>query len=292
MTAVTLSGLPGVAEFNCIGEPETLKSRWDRWSQDFDLYVRASGVTDGTQKRALLLHLAGTGIRDVYHTKTDEERGGDADFKKLSECLENHFKLKKNVPLARQKFNTLDPKPGETVDSFITRLKTLAKDCEFGDATAAGEHVRDRLMLFISNRTLKSKLYQETALTLEKTIEIIRSFHDKDVLILKPEHAVNYLSKPTTTWHPNADGEVVRKMVIFVAGDVANPATRPVSAGHPSPVGAGVMIMRALVLVVVKAPHLTMCLHEAGAVVCLHEVGPGVGVVEIGVVMVVTMLDS
>ena len=48
--AVTLSGLPGISPFDCIGEPATLAQRWDKWKAEFELYVAASGVDDKVQK--------------------------------------------------------------------------------------------------------------------------------------------------------------------------------------------------------------------------------------------------
>ena len=50
------------------------------------------------QKRALLLHLAGSGIRDIFLTYDEETRGNATDYDKILLCLNNHFKLKRNVP--------------------------------------------------------------------------------------------------------------------------------------------------------------------------------------------------
>ena len=44
--------------FDAVGEPATLAQRWITWRAEFELYVTASGISDLTQKRALLLHLA------------------------------------------------------------------------------------------------------------------------------------------------------------------------------------------------------------------------------------------
>ena len=66
--AVTLSGLPCITPFDCIGELATLTQRWDKWKAKFELYVAASGVEDMVQKLALLLHLAGPGVRKIFKT--------------------------------------------------------------------------------------------------------------------------------------------------------------------------------------------------------------------------------
>ena len=57
--AVSLSGLPGLKPFVAVDEPATLAQRWLTWKQEFELYVIASGISDPTQMRVLLLHLSG-----------------------------------------------------------------------------------------------------------------------------------------------------------------------------------------------------------------------------------------
>ena len=119
--AVTLSGLPCISPFDCIGEPATLAQRWDKWKAEFELYVAASGVEDKLQKRALLLHLAGPGIREIFKTYPDEVKGDAKEFDKAITCLSNHFEVKKNVPFARQK------------------LLAMAKDCEVSRKHSCGK---------------------------------------------------------------------------------------------------------------------------------------------------------
>ena len=58
-----------------MGEPATLAQRWDKWKAEFELYVAASGVEDKLQKRALLLHLAGPGVREIFKTYPDDVKG-------------------------------------------------------------------------------------------------------------------------------------------------------------------------------------------------------------------------
>lgn len=53
--------------FDAIGEPVTYAQRWITWRAEFELYVTASGISDPTQKRALLLHLAGLRVRNIFN---------------------------------------------------------------------------------------------------------------------------------------------------------------------------------------------------------------------------------
>ena len=66
--AVCLSGLPAPKPFDTVGEPATLEQRWNIWKAEFELFCSASGVADPTQQQALLLHLAGIGVREIFKT--------------------------------------------------------------------------------------------------------------------------------------------------------------------------------------------------------------------------------
>ena len=64
---------------------------------------------------------------------------------------------------------------GEPIDQFITKLKTRAKSCEFGD-----QHdtmLRDRIVFGVSDTQLKERLLRESSdLTLEKEASLCRAF--------------------------------------------------------------------------------------------------------------------
>ena len=191
--AVCLSGLPGLPAFDAVGEPATLAQRWTTWKNEFELYVTASGITDPTQKRALLLHLAGPRVRDIFNNSISADvRGGEKDYDKVMDSLSEHFKHRKNASMARQTFLAAKPLAGETINNFITRLQKLAEHCDY--EAERDNQVRDRAISFIKDRNLKAKLYREEALTLSKLMEIVSQYHDKEALILTPEGQVNNIA--------------------------------------------------------------------------------------------------
>ena len=112
---------------DCIGEPATIAQRWDKWKAEFELYVAASGVDDKVQKRALLLHLAGPGVREIFKTYPVEVQGDAKEFDKAMTCLSNHLKVKKNVPLATQKLLAIKPNPGETINNLTMAKKKITR---------------------------------------------------------------------------------------------------------------------------------------------------------------------
>ena len=64
----------------------------------------------GHTKKALLLHLGGHGLQEIMMTYPAAQRGDNDDYDKAIECLDNHFKLKKNSAMARQVFLNTEPK--------------------------------------------------------------------------------------------------------------------------------------------------------------------------------------
>ena len=82
-------------------------------------------------------------------------RGKAKDYKKAMDCLLEHFKLKKNTPMARQTFLAATPLAGETINNFITRLQKLAEPRDYeGERDIQG---RERAISFLKDKNLKSK---------------------------------------------------------------------------------------------------------------------------------------
>ena len=184
--AVSISGLPGLKPFEAVGGPATLAQQWLTWKQEFELYVIASGISDPTQMRALLPHLAGPQVRDIFNNSIPATTRGEAkDYKKAMDSLSDHFKVRKNAPMARQAFLAAKPTAGETINNFISQLQKLTEHCDYEGER--DNQVRDRAISYIQDKNLKAKLYREETLTLSKLIEIVSQYQDKEAVILIPE---------------------------------------------------------------------------------------------------------
>ena len=59
--------------FDAHGSPSSLGQRWKQWLTKFQTYVTASGITDDTQKRVMLLYLAGSAVQDIFETLSDTQ---------------------------------------------------------------------------------------------------------------------------------------------------------------------------------------------------------------------------
>ena len=78
-----------------------LSKKWILWKEDFTLFVKASGVTKDGQKKALLLHVAGKEVKEVYHSLYPEPNDN---YQAVIERLDEYFIPKKNLSYERYLF--------------------------------------------------------------------------------------------------------------------------------------------------------------------------------------------
>ena len=106
------------------------------------------------------------------------------DYGACVQALNKYFELKKNVPKERQGFLTAAPETGETINSFMVKLKKIVEYCEYG--AEEDNQIRDRVLYYIRDKALKRKLYHQEALTLTKLQEIVNVFDEPEALLLAP----------------------------------------------------------------------------------------------------------
>lgn len=136
MTSLQLPALPSFS----MADSSTLGRRWSKWVQSLEHFILASGITDSKQKRAVLLHLAGQEVQDVFATLQDTGE----DYNTALQRLTAYFEPKKNVPFKRHIFRSAARMPDEPLNAFATRLWQLVKSCDYGER--ASEMIRDQLV--------------------------------------------------------------------------------------------------------------------------------------------------
>ena len=173
-----------IKTFDCHGDRNTLGLRWKRWLIAFELFADGKGLilneenaNNRQRRRALLLHLAGTDVQDIFYTLPDT---GDAkDYKKAVDALNAYFVPKVDTTYARHCFRQLTQAPGETIRQFATRLRRAAKDCGYGADT--DNQIRDEILCKCTSTYIKRKLLEEgQGLNLEKALEIAENCEKVD----------------------------------------------------------------------------------------------------------------
>ena len=80
----------------------------------FEIYITASGITDPTTKRALLLYQAGSRVREIFKQIPDTGTGADYDLAK--EKLKAHSDPQKNRRYEVYRFRQTTQESHETLD--------------------------------------------------------------------------------------------------------------------------------------------------------------------------------
>ena len=160
----------------------------EKWVQSFEYYVVATGIDNVERKKALLLHLAGPEVQEVFPTLPNlpplpalpnGQAAPDRDvFEEALQKLNLYFIPKKNISFERHLFRASSQQSGETIDSYITRLKQLSATCEFGDTK--DDMIRDQVVDKCVSTSLKKRLLREPGLTLERVQELSRVMEATD----------------------------------------------------------------------------------------------------------------
>lgn len=106
---------------------------------------QASGLTEKSEEAQVntLMYCMGDRADNISRSF----RLSDEDNEVVKNKFDSHFVKPRNVIFERAKFNSRKQEPGESVDTFITTLYTLAEHCNYG--TLHDEMVRDRIVVGI-----------------------------------------------------------------------------------------------------------------------------------------------
>ena len=130
--------------------------RWKKWLARFENLIVGMGIGDAKRKRALLLHYSGPEVDEIFDTL--ENTGEDKDYQTGVEKLTAHFNPQVNTTYEVYNFRKAQQSEGESLDSFHTRLRTLAKTCEFADAN---KEIKEQIILSCKQNALRRKVLRE-----------------------------------------------------------------------------------------------------------------------------------
>ena len=134
------------------------------------------------ERCSYFLLFVGEKAHDIHKALTFEKpefevTSGTRTWKRTTEELRKAFREycspKKNFTYERHKFNIRNQEENESIDQYVTELRTLASTCEFENLKDG--LIRDRIVCGIRNQTLKERLLREADLTLKKAVDICRA---------------------------------------------------------------------------------------------------------------------
>lgn len=150
----------------CAGEPSI---PWEQWKRSFAVYSLASGLVKMASARqaAILLTLVGEEARRQFFAIPDYD---DTELEAVLETFDGLFNRQTSVTVARYKFRQRRQGPGESVSSFSTSLRLLAKACDFGKQY--DEHMREQFIVGLSDVRLKEQLLMHEDYTFDKCLQV------------------------------------------------------------------------------------------------------------------------
>ena len=153
----------------CFNRPE----EWEKWVRRFERFRVASGLSsrDGEIQVNTLIYAMGDQADDIFRsfTLSEEERKS---YSVVKEKFDRHFIQRHNVIFERTRFNRRKQEEGESAETFITALFSLAEHCGYGNLH--DEMIRDRIVVGIRNSALSERLQLDTRLTLDGAISQVR----------------------------------------------------------------------------------------------------------------------
>ncbi len=158
----------------------TAASRWERWLARLGNYLQAMNITDDGRQKGNMLFLAGERVYDIYETECAEAD----DFATTKRKLTEYFDPFKDVPRAQSKFREATQKPGETIDQYVTRLKMLAKSCDFHEKD---HEIRQQITQHALDKDLRKEIYKNPAWNLEDCLKEARAREAADMQIKEVE---------------------------------------------------------------------------------------------------------
>ena len=116
---------------------------------------------------------AGEQVQEIFETLADT--GTAAEYEKAVNALNAYFIPKVNSTYQNHLFRSMEQREGEMVAQFVTRLRQVVKDCDYGDQ--ADNQIRDQVVQRCTSHDLRRKLLEKgDTLTLEVLLKTAASF--------------------------------------------------------------------------------------------------------------------
>ena len=126
-------------------------------------------ITVPKWKRALLLHYAGAEVDEIFDILPNT--GDDNDYATAVEKVNEYFSPQTNIAYEVYNFLQTKQKDGESLDIYHTRLRQLAKTCEFSNID---KEIKEHIILTYSSNSLRRRALREN-LTLDALLKLGRA---------------------------------------------------------------------------------------------------------------------
>ena len=146
---------------------------FNHWKKTFENYM--STFAAETNKLFILINLVSPDVYDLFSQ--------DATYDTAIATLTNCYVKTPNEVYARHLLATRKQQPGESFDTYLTALRSLAKDCNFKPETAEtyqNESIRDAFIAGTHSDTVHQRLLEKKEISLDEMIDTARSLESAE----------------------------------------------------------------------------------------------------------------
>ncbi|XP_037520686.1 uncharacterized protein LOC119397325 [Rhipicephalus sanguineus] len=168
-------------DFGRLPEFSGSSGSWRSWCGRLQFFFEANDITDASKKRAHLLTLCGEQTYDVVCALVQSKQPNQVSCDNIVEVLKAHFDPQPSEVFCRARFQRRDQRHDEMVSDYVTALKKLAADCNFGTSVDAAANptmlpldvmLRDRFVCGLRNEQVQQRLFSEKDLTFKRAFDI------------------------------------------------------------------------------------------------------------------------
>lgn len=178
---------------------DNVATGWKTWKKAWNRFEIATGVykQDGVVRVSTLLSIIGEDGVKNFDTSTWSENESEDNIAHVLKKFDEHCEPRTQVIYECYRFNIRKQEEGENVSTYLTELRTIARNCDHESITPE-EILRDRLVLGIRDDKVRERLLRTDSLTLRKTVEIIKAAEQTQQqvkLMTGPELSVNSIKE-------------------------------------------------------------------------------------------------
>ena len=153
-----------------------IAENWKVWKQMWTNYMVIAKLDSQSSeyKVALFLHCIGVDALKIFNGFQFDRPEDKNDMAKIIEKFDQFTIGELNETFERYTFNSRNQEDNESIDAYVTALRTLAKTCNFCNCMH-DSIIRDRIVLGIKDKQTRKRLLQERNLTLKTCIDLCKS---------------------------------------------------------------------------------------------------------------------
>ena len=167
-----------------VGEFDGTREEWTAYTERLEFYFTANDVDTPEKQRAVLLSMCGPETFGLIRSLVAPDKPGSRSFAELVSLVRDHFHPKPSAIVSHFKFTACVRSQGETVATFVARLRKLTEHCNYG--AVLDKMLRDHLVGGINDERLQRRLLAEAELTFKKAVDLAQAYesaakHAKDL---------------------------------------------------------------------------------------------------------------